>query len=106
MIESRLASPVFTVAFCCTYALVFALNWPLFLYYPLHGDFVWGWRVLQGQGPAIVWYGFMADAVIAGLVASVCLPSRAVASRLRNYLWLFPCAAMLVCVFLLRHFFI
>lgn len=106
MIASRLSSPVFTIAFCCTYAVAFALNCPLFLYYPLHGDFSWGWQVLQGVGPAMVWYGFIADAVIVGLVAAMCLPSLAVGSRLRNYLWLFPCAAMLACVFFLRHFFI
>src|SRR5262249_28605999 len=101
----RPSPPAFTVAFCSAYAIAFALNWPLFLYYPLHGEFAWGWSALDGAGPAIVWYGFMADATVVGLAAGFCLPNAAVGGRLRNYLWMFPSAAMVTCVLLLRHLF-
>ena len=103
---SRFPAPAFTVAFCCTYVVVFVKNWPLFLYYPLHGDLTWGWQVMKGAGPALVWYGFMADAIIVGLAAALCLPRSALDGRLRNYLWLFPCAAMLICVYLVRQLFV
>jgi hypothetical protein len=78
---------------------------PLFRYYPLHGDFSWGQQALRGVGPAMAWYGLMANAGIAATVLAICIPDRATDRLLRNYLWLFPCAAMLVCVFLLRKLF-
>jgi hypothetical protein len=106
MNRPRLSPPAFTVGFCCTYVVLFALNRPLFLYYPLHGDFTWGWQVTNGAGPAIVWYGFMTSATVIGLLSAVCLPSATIERVFRNYLWVFPCAAMLTCVFVLRHFFV
>jgi hypothetical protein len=117
MSKPRFAPAVFMVAFCFAYACVFAMNWPLFSYYPLHGQFTWGHHVLQGVpagdvtaaaapvGPAMAWYGLMASAGIAAALVALIVPDRAIDRVLRNYLWLFPCAAMLTCVFLLRHFF-
>jgi hypothetical protein len=100
------APAVFMSAFCCAYALLFAMDWPLFRYYPLHGDFTWGRQMLKGVGPAMAWYGLTAGAGAIALFLAICVGDRVVATPLRNYLWLFPCAAMLTCIFLLRHFFI
>jgi len=102
----RFSPPAFTIAFCCTYAIVFAKNWPLFLYYPLHGNFVvWGQPTLKNDGPAMAWYGLMANAGIVALLAAIFVPARLVDLPLRRYAWLFPVGAMVVCVFLLRHLF-
>jgi hypothetical protein len=101
----RFAPATFMIAFCCVYALVFWNNWPLFLYYPLHGDFTWGPAVLKGAGPGMAWYGFMVDAGVSAFVLSVLISDRLSAGIFRNYLWVFPCAAMLICVYLVRHFF-
>lgn len=99
-------SPVaFTVAFCCAYGLAFAMNSPLFIYYPLHGDFTWGTQVLKGVGPPMLWYGFLSDALIAGAVAAVCIPGRLANKWLINLVWVFPIATMAVCIFLLRRLF-
>jgi hypothetical protein len=95
----------FLIAFCGLYVLVFALNFPLFSYYPLHGNFNWGPAALKGVGPAMAWYGLMANAGIGASVIAVLVPDRAVQAVFRNYLWLFLVAGMLSCVFLLRHFF-
>jgi hypothetical protein len=98
-------SPVaFTVAYCCAYSLAFALNLPLFIYYPLHGNFSWGRQVLNEVGPPILWYGFVADAIIIGAVASICIPDRP-ANKVINLVWLFPVAAMAICIYLLRRLF-
>lgn len=105
MKKLRIAPGAFTIAFACAYALVFWMNWPLFLYYPLHSDFNWGRQALPGVGPVMVWYGLMSSAAIIAVLAAICVPERAVDSLFRNYLWLFPCATMLVCVFLLRRLF-
>ena len=97
---------LFMIVFCCAYAFIFAMDWPLFNFYPLHGDFNWGPRLLKGAGPAIVWYGLMSGAGIVAFIAAISFPDRAILSLLRDYLWLFPCSAMLVCIYLLRHFFV
>jgi hypothetical protein len=99
----RFSPVIFIVAFSCAYGAVFALNKPLFFYYPLHGDFSWGSKVTTGIGPAMAWYGLMASAGIIALLVSICIPDRAAERVVRGYLWVFPCAAMLTCVFLLRH---
>jgi hypothetical protein len=101
----RFSPSVFAVAFCCAYIYVFAANEPLFLYYPLHGQFTWGHQLLKGSGPAMAWYGLMASAGIVSTVLALVIPERAI-GRLRGYLWLFPCAAMLASVFLLRKLFL
>jgi hypothetical protein len=96
----------FAAAFCCAYVTLFAMNRPLFLYYPLHGDFRWGSEMVQGAGPAMAWYGLMMGAGIIATVVAVALPGRITDRVLRNHLWLFPCAALLACIFLLRRFFL
>jgi len=101
----RFGRTSFMIAFCCTYAIVFALNSPLFLYYPLHGDFNWGGKVLKGAGPAMAWYGLMAKAAIVAVVPAICVADRVTGRLFRNYLWVFPVASMVTCIYLLRHFF-
>ena len=105
MTWAQLSPVAFTVAFCCAYGAAFATNWPLFIYYPLHGDFTWGGQVLNGAGPPILWYGFMSDALVVGAVASICVPGRLANKWLINLVWLFPIATMAVCIFLLRRLF-
>ena len=105
MSTPRFAPTTFAIVFCCTYAAVFAMNSPLFLYYPLHGDFRWGMHPLTGAGPAMAWYGLMAKAAIVAGVAAICIPERWSSRLFRNWVWLFPIATMLVCVFLLRQLF-
>ena len=100
-------SPVtFSLVFALAYAAAFWFNQPLFLYYPLHGDFTWGAAVKPNAGPAMAWYGLMADSFIAASVLALIIPDRVVDRLFRNYLWLFPCAAMLICLYLLRLFFL
>jgi hypothetical protein len=97
----------FSAAFCCAYLWALTTHHPLFLYYPLHGDFRWGMQPLlnpQVSGPAMTWYGIVATAGFIAAVAALCIPRR-LSGALTAYLWLFPLAAMLGCAFLLRRFF-
>jgi hypothetical protein len=96
----------FAAAFCCAYILLFAMNWPLFLYYPLHADFTLGPQILKGVGPAMAWYGLMAGAGIIGALVATIVPARVSDRVLRDYLWLFPGMAIIACMFLLRRFFL
>ena len=102
----RFGPVTFAVVFCIVYAAVFAANLPLFLYYPLHDQFAWGIAPLKGAGPGMAWYGFMTDAALVGGIAAVLLPDRFADRMFRNFLWLFPCGAMLACVYLVRPFFL
>jgi len=98
---------VFSAAFCCAYLWALWTPHPLFLYYPLHGDFRWGMQPLlssQTSGPAMTWYGIVATAALIAALAAACIPRR-VSGTLAPYLWLFPLGAMLGCAFLLRRAF-
>jgi hypothetical protein len=103
-------SPVtFSLVFALAYAAAFWFNQPLFLYYPLHGDVTlgpFGAAALKNAGPAMAWYGLMADAAIAATISAFLVPGKILERFFRNYLWLFPVAAMLICAYLLRNFFL
>lgn len=102
----RYISPViFSVVYCIAYIVVLSMDAPLFKYYPQSGQFSWGSRSLQGVGPAMAWYGLMANAAIAGLLAGLVVRDEKLAGLLRNQLWLFLLAAMIGCLYLMRHFF-
>ena len=104
--KARFSPSVFAVAFCATYALVFGRDWPLFRYYPLNGDFNWGNGLIKDAGPAMSWYGFVADSTIVALVLALLIPEDLAARVLRGRMWLFPCAAMLWSLYLLRQLFL
>ena len=95
----------FLIGYCCGYAFVLAFNFPLFSYYPLHHQFSWGRGTLLNAGPAMAWYGLMSSALIVALTVSWLIPPRIVGKLGTAYLWSLPAAAMLVTVYLLRHFF-
>lgn len=103
--NSRFEPAVFLAAFCCSYVLVFALDWPMFRYYPLNGRFNWGAANLPDIGPGMAWYGLLASAGLISTMAAFLVPSRFMEDALRNRLWWFPAAAMVGCVYMLRQFF-
>jgi len=100
----RPAPGIFMLAYSVAYAFVFFKDWPLFRYYPLHGDFNWGPRSQTGVGPAMAWYGLMASAFIVALLVSLCVPDRVLNRNLYRYLWTTPLLAMVISVILLRRF--
>jgi hypothetical protein len=97
----------FSAAYCCAYVWALTTNRPLFLYYPLHGEFRWGMQPLltpEASGPAMTWYGIVATAGLIAAVAGISVP-RSLAGVLARFVWLFPLSAMLGCAFWLRRFF-
>jgi hypothetical protein len=99
----RMHPAVFMVAYCVAYAFVFAKEWPLFRYYPLHGDFAWAPKTLSGVGPAMAWYGLMASAALIALIVTILVPQSFSERLSGSFLWVFPVGTMLVSVFLLRE---
>jgi len=103
----RYISPVaFSVAYCIVYIVVLSLDAPLFRYYPQAGRFHFGSGSVKGLGPAMAWYGLMAYAAIAGLLVGLVDRNETLAGLLRNRLWPFMFAALLACLYLMKHFFL
>lgn len=105
MTNPRFSPSTFLIVFSCAYTFVLAKDWPLFRYYPLHGNLKWGGGSLVGAGPAMAWYGLLCSAIPVALLASISVKERVTQRALGGFIWLFPCAAMLACVFLLRMLF-
>lgn len=101
------ALPIFTIVYSPLYALSFAYDLQLFVYYPAIGEFSWTAQPAT-SGPPINWYGWMATAAIGGLAAAVVgtmLPERW-GTRLAPLSWLAPVTAMAVLTYLARAWFI
>jgi hypothetical protein len=94
----------FTLIFCLSYIVFFALDWPLFLYYPqvkqLHLNAPAG-----DIGPSMHWYGLVASAAVAGTIAALLCKDSWFSMGLVKWLWVAPVAAMLGCSYFLRQFF-
>ena len=92
--------------YCMAYVTAYATSRPLFRYYPVPQQ--WAWGAADGSvrpGPVIVWYGLVASSALIGGVGAVFLRDRWIAAILRNWLWVWPYAAVGACLFLLRPFF-
>ena len=98
----RPAPCVFMLAYSAAYAFSFAMDWPLFRYYPLRGDFNWGAGVLKGVGPAITWYGLMADSLLFGFVMSMLIPDRVLGHFVMSKAWIVPLCTLAFAIYLLR----
>jgi hypothetical protein len=104
--------PRFAIVFAVVYALIYVLavwkNYALFTYHPALNEFGFGVQKPK-DGPAMYWYGWMANAGIAGALAGfvACLLPDAAARRLWPGLaWLVPLCAMLFFAWLLRGYFL
>ena len=93
---------VFSVAFGVAYLALFFVNEffqrSLFGYYPVLGKFARERLPLEAAGPAILWYGWLAGALVVAAVLALLTPRR-LAERLgQDWVWMVT-AALLVVVF-------
>jgi hypothetical protein len=95
----------FSVAFCIGYAIVFAMELPLFLYYPMESVFTWHGQPFDSAGPSMAWYGLVASAAVIALPAGLLLPDARIRRWLHGWLWLPPVIALFTASWLLRAFF-
>lgn len=103
--SGRFSATVFSLAYCVGYGAAFALDAPLFLYYPIEGRLAWAWAPFASAGPSMAWYGLMASATLVAVPLALAVPQRRAMAALRNLLWLVPVGALLACAWLLRVFF-
>jgi hypothetical protein len=90
--------------YCGTYVAALRFDLPVFRYYPLTKAFSWPQQHLADQGPAMVWYGIIAAAALCAAALASLVDDR-ILDRVRSYLWLCPCLAMVAVAYLLRPLF-
>ena len=62
--------PVFSAAFALIYIVSVEMNWALFTYHPMIGQF--GWLVEPSRdGPPMYWYGWLVTSTLGATAASV-----------------------------------
>lgn len=101
---SKFSPTWFGLVFCLCYPLFLTLDWHLFLYYPLHGQ--WSLESLpESAGPAMQWYGLTVAAALAGGAAGLILTDGNAARAMSRWVWAIAVTSIAACVYLLRGFF-
>jgi hypothetical protein len=77
---------IFSLAFGIAYVCAYYFSVQLFEYYPLSGDLRFAWDNDPTQ-QTIRWYGWLATAALAGLIAALILPRRLTARISPDLLW-------------------
>jgi hypothetical protein len=79
----------FSLVGCIAYTLAYYFEWSLFQYYFVDNS-IGGFWEREALGPPILWYGWLATAVLAGGVAAAAIPNRWLGRLLPDLLWLVP----------------
>jgi len=80
---------MFSLAAGVTYTLAYYFDWSLFQYYLAEGR-VHFTPQPESAGPPILWYGWLATAVLAGCAIAFLAPRRLAAKLSPDLLWLIP----------------
>ena len=101
------AFPLFSAIYAMFYVIAMYFNIAMFVLYPQTG--VWSWHDVPGQkGPAMYWYGWIANAAIGAAIISVLLACLPVLQRRISATgaWLVPLLSMTTVLFIIRSWFI
>jgi hypothetical protein len=101
------ALPLFAAVYAVLYVIAMYFNIAMFVLYPQTG--LWSWHDVPGQrGPAMYWYGWIANAAIGAAIISVLLAYLPVLQRRISATgsWLVPLVSMLAVLFIIRSWFI
>jgi hypothetical protein len=85
---------VFSLAACIAYTLAYYFDLSLFRYYLAENRFYFSSTAVSA-GPPILWYGWLALAILAGGVVALGLQPRLAARLPPDLLWLVPSALIL-----------
>jgi len=84
---------MFSLTACLAYTLAYYFDWSLFRYYLTSGTI--DVAAPATAGPPILWYGWLATAVLAGVTAAIVVPRGFVVRLSPELAWLVPAAALL-----------
>jgi len=111
MSEPR-SAPLIAIVFAVAYALAYVIavwkNLALFTYHPLPGTLGFGVEKPH-DGPAMYWFGWIATAAIAAIVAcliAAMVPQRYAARIASAWAWTVPLTVLMFFVWLLRGYFL
>jgi hypothetical protein len=76
MITRVFSARVFTVSFGVAYSIAVYGNYPLFRYYPLTSRISFQDLTDPALGPSMSWFGWIATALIAAVLAAASVPKR------------------------------
>jgi hypothetical protein len=96
---------VFSLVACIGYTLAYYFEWSLFQYYFAENSIGGFWEQGGASGPPILWYGWLATAVIAGGIAAIAIPKAWVARLLPDLLWLVPVVLIFAALMYERRWF-
>ena len=104
----RTFAVVFAIATPIVYVACEMQNWPLFTYHPGTNRFDWLWApAVRDQGPAMYWYGWTANTIIAsgvlGVIAAM-LPENITRKIPLSLVWIAPVLAVPVLIYALKFF--
>jgi hypothetical protein len=96
---------VFSLVFGVVYTICFENVWALFRFYPAYNRF--SLTALGPEaGPAILWYGWLANACIVSAAIALVVPRALAAKVSPTLVWGVGVAVLVVIAFLLRTWFI
>lgn len=85
---------IFSVLFGVVYATVFYMEWALFRYYPETNAFYLAQH--REDGPAILWYGWLAIAAIVSAAIAFVVPRRMAEQLPNEVVWGVPLALVVI----------
>jgi len=95
---------IFSLVACIAYTLAYYFEWSLFQYY-FAANSIGFWEQGGASGPPILWYGWLATAVLAGAAAAAAIPRRWIARLLPDLLWLVPVVLIFAALMYERRWF-
>ena len=82
---------VFTLVASVVYVMAYNFGWQLFRYYPLINKVTLAAEP-KTSGPAMMYYGWISTAALAGLAAALVVPNRFAARLPSSIAWIVPLA--------------
>ena len=101
--HARLA--VFTLVASVVYVLAYNFGWQLFRYYPLVNQVTLD-PLTKTAGPAMMYYGWLSTAALAGLAVALIVPSRFAARLPSATAWIVPLLLVAFTLVYEKHWFL
>jgi len=102
--HARLA--VFSLVATVAYVLAYNFNWALFRYYPLLNQVSLEALPAKTSGPTMMYYGWIATALIAGLIAALIVPNKIAAKLPSSVAWVVPLLLVAFTLVYEKHWFL
>jgi len=102
--HARLA--VFSLVAMTAYVLAYNFNWALFRYYPLLNQVSLEALPAKSSGPTMMYYGWIATAAIAGLIAALIIPPKYAAKLPSAVAWVVPLLLVAFTLVYEKHWFL